>query len=309
MAPSPVYADKLIVSTNNFSYSLGATINVFGSLTDVSIPVTDGLVAVQAEDDSGNLRLIRVVSTGQAPPAREARIVELMSCDSDGNPRSSFGRGEFVSFKVTVESLASFPVKITIFFNLFDSVGRSTITSFHAHSLTPGELFPYTESILIPHDFFPGAAMCYVNVLTANVLPAMPKFDGYPCCPEESVEITITGTETQATSSESELSIDSEGYYGLSFKLPDTAALGRYDVYARARYNAWASVEFDYFWLYTDVNRDGEVNIVDFSAPAKAFGSKMGDSNYYSLADINEDRLINIIDISAVAVDYGKVMT
>jgi hypothetical protein len=309
IVPSPVYADELIVSTNNSSYSLGATIDVFGSLTLLGYPVTNGLVAVQAEDDSGNLRLIRVVSTGQAPPSCEVRITGFLSCDYEGNPKSSFDRGEFASFKVSVESLVSYDLPITIFFNLFDSVGRSTIASFHARSLTSGELFSYTESILISSDFFPGAAMCYVNVLTGNVQPAIPKLDGYPCCPEESVEITVTGTEAQATSFESELSIGSEGYYGLSFKLPDTAALGRYDVYARARYNAWASVEFDYFWLYTDVNRDGEVNILDVSAPAKAFGSKKGDSDYYSLADINGDRLINILDIAAVALDYGKVMT
>lgn len=309
MVPSAVYADELFVSTNKFSYSLGATINVYGTLTLLGNPITDGLVAVQAEDDSGNLRLIRVVSTGQVPPPCEVRIMEFLSCDSAGNPKSSFDRGEFAFFKVTVESLASFDVKTTIFFDLFDSVGRSIIVLFHAHSITPDELFSYTESILIPHDFFLGAATCYVNVLIGNVLPAMPKFDGYPCCSEESVEITVTGTGTEATSSELELSTGSEGSYGLSFKLPDTAPLGRYNIYVRARYNAWASVAFDYFWLCTDVDRDGQINILDISIPAKAFGSKIGDSNYYGLADINEDNVINILDIAAIATDYGKTMT
>jgi len=234
--------------------------------------------------------------------------VELLSCDSDGNPKSSFDRGEFAFFKATVESLASFPVKITIFFNLFDSVGRSISVPFHAEPLEPGELLSDIESILVPQNFLPGAAMCYVNVLTANVLPAMPKFDGYPCCPEESVEITIKGAETQATGSELESSTGSEGSYSLNFTLPDTAKLGRYNIYARARYNAWASTTFDYFWRHTDVNRDGQVNILDISAVAIAFGSKMGDSNYYSLADIYKDNLINILDISAIGKDYGLTM-
>lgn len=305
----PVYADTLLIATSKHSYSLGATIKVFGSLMSQGDPVTDGLVAVQVDDDAGYLRLIRVLCTGQVPAPYEVRIVEFLSCDYEGNPKNSFERGEFAFFKVTVENLKSFDVDITVFFTLFDSVGRSFTLPFRIRSLTPGQQFRYTTSFHIPLDFLPGIVNCYVNVLTGNLQPATPKSDGYPCCPEESVEITVTGTATETTSAEDVLSTSPEGSFELHFKLPDTAKVGTYTAYTRARYNAWASVVFDYCWLYTDIDRNGHVNILDISTAAKAFGSKMGDSNYNRYADINEDNWINILDISAVAKDFGKIMT
>lgn len=306
MLPNPVYADELVVSTDKSSYGLGATVDVYGMLTWGGNPVTDGLVAVQVEDDLGSVRLIRVVPIGTPPSPWKARIVEFYSHDYSGNPKSSFRRGDFAHFTATVESLdAALERQVTIAFNLFDSVGVSIAVDYSEDfPLAPGKQITFSPSIRIPSEAFAGAAIACVNVLTK-----WPKDGGQPYCQEESVEFEITGGGPQATGPPPSSPTGSQGSYSLSFKLPSIAMLGNYTVFASARYNAWASTTFDYFWLYTDVNRDGKVNILDISIAATAFKSKAGDPAYNSSADINKDNIINILDIALIALDYKKSRT
>jgi len=300
--PSLVYADELVVSTDNLHYGLGATMNVYGTLTLSGVPVTDGLVAVQVEDSLGNPRLIRVVPTGTPPSPWKVQIVEFLSCDSQGSPKSSFNRGSLAFFKATVESLDTvLERQVTIALNLLDSIGVSIGVTYASSSLAPRKQITYFTSIPIPSDAFVGEGMCCVNVLTK-----WPKDGGQPYCSEESVGLEITGGASQPAGSPLESPTGSQGSYSLSFKLPSNAMLGNYTVFASARYNAWATVNFDYFWRYSDVNRDGEVNILDISAAATAFNSMIGDPSYNSLADINQDTIVNIIDIASIAKDYGK---
>ena len=297
--PNLVYADELVVSTNKFSYGPGATVKVFGKLTLTRNPVTDGLVAVQIEDDVGNLKMIRVVSTGTPPSPWKVQIAEFYPCDSYGDPKDSFSRGALAYFKVTIESLDSiFERQVVVTFNLLDSVGVSIAVAYASFSLGPGNQITYLTSMPMPSDAFAGTATASVNVLTK-----WPKKGGYPYCPEESVELEITGGTSSGSSPAPPTG--SDGYYSLSFKLPSNAKLGDYSIFASARYNGWARSTFDYFWLYTDINRDGEVNILDVAACAVAFGTRIGDPNFYRLADVNEDNVINILDIAGTAVDYG----
>jgi hypothetical protein len=312
--PSHVYADELTVSTSQSSYGLGATINVNGQLMleyPVGSPVTDGLVAIEVADSTGALKLLRVVPVGATPSPWKARVSQVMSCNSYGSPQTSFSRGEFAYIKVTVESLVTYSIQIMITFDLFDSIGRSVSASFYGKNLGPAEVLTYRESILIPNDFFGDTAACFVNVLTGNIQPVLPRIGGQPCCSESAVALTITGTKSEASSSESASPASSPGSYSLSFKLPDNAISGDYTVYASARWNAWGMTTFDYWWGVvgdpTDINRDDKVNILDISMVAKAFGSRTGGPSYNKLADINSDNVINILDIAAVARDFGAV--
>jgi hypothetical protein len=304
--PSLVYADELVVSTNKSSYSLGATINVYGTLTLTGVPVTDGLVAVQVDDSLENLRLIRVVPTGTLPSPWKVRIVEFLSCDSEGNPKSSFNRGSLAFFKVTVESLDTALVRqVTVAFNLLDWVGVSIAITYTRFPLAPGAQFTFgPTSLPIPDDAFVGTGMCCVSVLTD-----WPKDGGQPYCPENSVEIEITGGTSEATGSPPESPTSLPGSYNLSFKLPSNAMLGDYTVFASARYNAWATTRFDYFWRYTDVNRDGNVDILDIAIAAKAYGSYHGHPRWNPKADLDGNNKVDIVDIATVAKDYGKKRT
>jgi len=56
-----------------------------------------------------------------------------------------------------------------------------------------------------------------------------------------------------------------------------------------------------------DVTGDGQVNILDISLVAIAFGTKRGDPMYNPTADINDDDQVNILDISTVAIHFGEV--
>lgn len=307
-----VYAGELVFSTSRFSYGPGATIKVYGTLTLGGNPVTDGLVAVQVEDSLGNLKYIRVVSTGTSPPPWKVRIVEFLSCDLQGNHKSSFIRGTLAYFKITVESLdAVIERQVTIALNLFDSVGFSIYAAcVLERPLRPGERYSLGPiSIPIPDDAFVGPANC-----TASILTKSPKDNGMPYCPEGLAEFTIIGGGSQTTGLPSGLtSTGSGGSFSLSFKLPSTAKLGDYFIYASAKvgpyHNAWAYAAFDYFWLFTDIDRNGNVNIQDLFTVAKAYQTKPGDEHWDPRADLDGNDLVNIIDLYEVAKDYGKTRT
>jgi hypothetical protein len=282
---------------------LGATINIYGKLTLGGNPVNNGLVAVQVEDNIGDLKLIRVVSTGTNPPPWKVKITEFLSCDSQGNPKTTFIKGSFAYFKITVESLDTVLERnVTIALNLFDSLGVSIgIASAISVPLGPRKQFTFFTTLPISNDAYGGAAIC-----TASVLTGWPKDNGYPYCPEGSIKLTILD-ESQTPGSEPILTNPSPyGSFNLSFKLPNMARIGSYAIYVGARYNAWASASFDYAWLLTDIDRNGEVNIKDLFVVAKAFGSKLGDANWNVKADVDGDNLVNIVDVYRVARDFGK---
>jgi len=56
--------------------------------------------------------------------------------------------------------------------------------------------------------------------------------------------------------------------------------------------------------LLTDVNGDGEVNILDLVRVASNFGEPVSDEN--AAADVNGDGEINILDLVRIAQDFGK---
>ena len=298
-----VYSDELLISPNKSSYGLGATIRAYGTLTLGGNPVTDGLVAVQVEDSQGELRFIRVAPTGTLPSPWKVRIVDFLSCDAQSNPTTIFTRGTLAHFIVTVKSLD--PVierRVTIALNLFDSVGFSVAVAYANFLLEPEGQFTFFTSMPIPDDAFVGQAIC-----TASILTDLPKESGHPYCPEGLTDFTIVDGASQTAGSSSALLVSSsDGSFNVSFKLPSTARLGNYAIYASARWNAWGSAAFDYFWLFTDIDRNGVVNVQDLFVIAKAYGSKLGDPRWNPKADLNSDDQVNIGDVYKVARDYGK---
>jgi hypothetical protein len=58
----------------------------------------------------------------------------------------------------------------------------------------------------------------------------------------------------------------------------------------------------------TDLNGDGQVNIVDVTIVASAFGSRPGSPKWNLDADIDKNGVVNIVDVSIVARDFGKAM-
>jgi branched-chain amino acid transport system substrate-binding protein len=65
-------------------------------------------------------------------------------------------------------------------------------------------------------------------------------------------------------------------------------------------------------WMYplqTDVNFDGKVNILDISAPCKAYDTKPGDARWDRESDVNLDGKIDMMDITRIAIDWQKSVT
>ena len=61
--------------------------------------------------------------------------------------------------------------------------------------------------------------------------------------------------------------------------------------------------------IKTDLNFDGQVNIVDISTAALAFGSYPGHERWDPMADLNGDNDVNIVDIASVAINFGEAFT
>jgi len=60
--------------------------------------------------------------------------------------------------------------------------------------------------------------------------------------------------------------------------------------------------------IYSDLNDDRTVNVLDIAIAAKAYGSRQGDQNWNESADLDRNSIVNILDISMVAKDYGATV-
>ncbi len=60
--------------------------------------------------------------------------------------------------------------------------------------------------------------------------------------------------------------------------------------------------------IYSDLNDDRKVNMVDIAIAAKAFGSRQGDENWNEFADLDRNAIVNMLDIALVARDYGETV-
>ncbi|MBK8022713.1 MAG: matrixin family metalloprotease [Chloroflexi bacterium] len=59
-------------------------------------------------------------------------------------------------------------------------------------------------------------------------------------------------------------------------------------------------------YLVGDINKDGFVNIADFSLLAAAFGTAVGQPGFNPDADLNNDNVVNISDFSLLAANFGQ---
>ncbi|MBT9148471.1 MAG: hypothetical protein DDT32_02245 [Syntrophomonadaceae bacterium] len=65
-------------------------------------------------------------------------------------------------------------------------------------------------------------------------------------------------------------------------------------------------VYFERILVPGDVNRDGQVDVLDLASIAGAYNTKQGDPNYNPDADFNRDGMIDIFDLVRVGLNFGK---
>jgi len=301
-----VYANpdlEITVGTDKQTYSSGELVNIYGDLKRDGTPVTDVLIGLQVNDAQNKIVSIRTRSTGTTPSPWSITITELISCDQSGNPKDTFKRGALAYFKVRVKNLNTISERdVTVTINLYDSDQVSLGIAWIKATVGPGKEFWYICSIPIPSEASTGAAHAF-----ANAYNKWPKENGVAYCGEEAVAFTITdGTSsTSSNDSTSPQYTSSEGTYDLTFRLRSKSALGDHNVYA-SYYQTLATTTFDVVWLFTDIDRNGKVDILDIALVAKAYGSEPDDPNWEPKADLDGNGIIDILDIAKVARDYGK---
>jgi len=291
-----VNADKQIYGSNDL-------VHIYGDLTRDGTPVTDALVALQVSDAQNNLVSIRTCSTGTTPSPWSITITELISCDQSGNPKGTFKRGTLAYFKITVKNLNTISERyVTVTINLYDSNQFSFGIAWVGITVGPNKEFTYLTSIPIPLEASTGTGYAFVNAYNK-----WPKDNGIAYCGEEAVAFTITDAvgSSSGVGSTSLESTSSEGTYQLTFRLSNKPALGDYTVYA-SYYQALATAIFDVVWLFTDLDRNGKVDVLDIALAAKAYGSYPGHPRWNPKADLDGNGTIDILDIAKVARDYGK---
>jgi hypothetical protein len=116
--------------------------------------------------------------------------LELFTIDESGIPKSSFARGEHISFNLTAKNIA-FTSRTATFTVAAHDVSGTPIGGATIHDLTidPGIAIIIIISIEIPQWTFVGTASAYANAYTD-----FPSDGGVPYCPEVSTVFTITST-------------------------------------------------------------------------------------------------------------------
>jgi len=304
-----VYASPdvhVTVVTDKQIYGSDELVHIHGDLDRDGTPVTNALVAIQVNDAQNKVVSIRTRSTGTVPLPWSIDITGFFPCDQTGNPKDAFMKGTLAYFKVTVKNLDTISSRyVTVTINLYDHNQVSFGIAWVGTTVGPNREFTYLCSIPISWETSTGDAYAF-----ANVYNKWPKENGIAYCGEEAVSFTITdgaGSPSSAGSATSQ-SLGSEGTYELAFRLSSKPALGDHAVYA-SYYEAFATTVFDVVWLFTDVNRNGKVDIADLFVIAKAFGSQSGDVGWNPKADLNSDNSVNIVDLFRVAKDFGKTRT
>jgi hypothetical protein len=77
-----------------------------------------------------------------------------------------------------------------------------------------------------------------------------------------------------------------------------------------AEYPATPTGNIDHYplmhlWRRSDVNCDGQINVLDLIAVSRALGTHPGYPRWNPNADIHEDGVINVLDLITVAVQLG----
>lgn len=306
---------NLVVTTDRQAsggvYSVGSTVTFTGSVDNGSA-VPDALVLFEVDTPKHDPWIIRTFTTGQVPAGPwSVELLNVTPCDSNGNPKYSFNRGQDAGFTVTLKNNAGNPNHALVTINLFFSNGlpfllRTVVNT----TLEPGQ--PWSTRIWpinIPINSVVGQAKVY-----ASVFNDYPKNSGLPYSPEKSAAFNITsGTPAQAPQSSP---LGTFNFTAAVTSIPSMPIwLGNYTVYATTFYGFSISSAQTTFTvkLIGDMDHNGKIDITDIATVARAFGSHPGDSRWNPAADLTgviplvPDGKIDISDIALVSKAFGVV--
>jgi hypothetical protein len=300
----------LTLDTKN-EYNLGEPIYISGNLTENGVPVADALVAIQVDDPHNNHFIVRTVPTGGTPTGPWAvSILQFITCDSTGNPKSNFTRGGGVGLKVTVRNNAINQQHVSIPVTLC----YSNMVPFLVYMLFDEDMSPQSSETTyvypigtVPVDAVLGGAFAY-----ASTLSGWPKNNGYALSPENSTSFNILsggGGGGASYASEEFRTLSSPGEFNMTFRTNGYGGFtGNYTVTATSLYQYFyvsAQKTFNVY-LVGDVNGDGKVRVDDVLLVAQHFGLNEGDPGWNPQCDLTGDGKVRVDDILLVAQAFGK---
>jgi len=192
---------EVTATTNKSSYILRETVDVYGNVTYNGQPVQEGLVAIQVANQLSNI-VIRTVPVGSIESATwGVEVLSVSPCDSAGNPKNSFERGEWAYFNTTVRNNMVIPKNVLITINVYDNAFIPLGMGYLALTVDPGKTVTYMSSIWI--NEWASIGGIWINEWAsigdarayANVYSDWPKNNGYPYSPEKSANFTIVESE------------------------------------------------------------------------------------------------------------------
>ena len=300
------------VDTEFTNYHYRQLVKIYGNVTYNGELVSEGLVAIQIQDPTGQTIALRTVPANATPSqAGTVEIISFYSCDMGGQPKSSFRKNTMAYFNITVRNSSPAPTTYTLTLNPHDIDS----TPFYLYVLSITSPLPpgYAHSHLLPtpieDDWIStGPAVAYANVLTG-----LPNAAGYAYDTEKSAPFTITtttGLETPAPES-SEIQL-SEAYnsFETSVRLSPEIPLGTCNIIVSASsLGSKASNSETFIRLFEergDIIFNRIIDIYDIVEIASAYGKTGGQSKWNPEADLNEDAKVDIYDIVLVAGKYGR---
>lgn len=299
------------LDTNKQLYNVGEEVEISGSLFYEWVPdfpVAD-IVTLQVNYPSPHgLCMLRTLPTGSLEGKEWIiEILEVLPCDSGGNPKDSFKRGTLAYFMVKWRNYDSLPHYVMLTLTLY----YSNDSPFKAYcpiagDLTANETRTGLFSVPIPANALTGPAKIY-----ASAISNWPKNNGSAYCPEKSADFSITSSSSFGASAQNngEKSFSTQGDYNVSFwTLTQGAFIGNYTIYATSRLlgtkQATNTTTLEVI-LLGDVNEDYVVDVVDFQLVKIAIPSTPSSPNWNPKADLNRDDVVDATDYVIVKSNVG----
>lgn len=292
---------QLIINTDKLTYNVSESVKIQCSLTYDGSPVTDGLIAIEIysplnSPSQPRRYAIRTIRTGTTQQPYLVEILDAYPCDTYGNPKTIFNKGEMLFLNITWKNNHIAPKQYRLSAYILYS-NKEPMIAFYIDNGTidSGRTISLTAQICeIPSSAPSGGAIVYVNLFTDY-----PKDGGYPYCPEKTTTFYIQNQAIPPPQQDPPLTME--------FKIPATyTKLGTYLVYGTSSYIGeidMDSTSFDVI-LVGDIDKDLIVNMKDISLVCYSFLSYPGHSRWNPDADLYPDNLINMRDISVVCKNF-----
>jgi outer membrane protein assembly factor BamB len=216
------------LKTDKTAYNYGDTVNITGNVTRDGTPVDDAVVAVEIDSPYGNPYVIRTVQTGEDTSRYwRINITELYTCDSGGNPKTLFNKGQWVYVAMKIRNNmggGQLHVKVPLCIQYSDG---TPLTAFYTieGEIDWGQELPITSPVYIPDNAVSGQATIFAGVFSDS-----PKvWNGSAYCKEKTASFYIGSTTPPAN--------PQPQYFNMTFAIPQKDPIvGEYTIYASSKY-------------------------------------------------------------------------